>query len=418
MSEASAALPRPDHSLSDRIRRTTGITTGGFLLLAALAVGWLAARVLGGRGLYLLVYSGVLLIIVSILLARHRRPVQAARSDISPRVREGQVLEIELTLATRRRFGGFTIEERLPALVGPTVRVGVDSIAPEKDWNYRYTVRPRLRGVYEIGPLVAVWNDPFGLAQSEQVLINPAEILVHPSTEPVFDRPLTRQLEDPPIRPPKMKPWPTGFEFYGVRDYVPGDDLRRIVWRAVARTGRMLVRESEQGITDQVNVLLDNDADWHATDVPSETFEAGVRVAASVGTLHLKHGFSVSLHVNDDTVAENLRGPRARISFLDGLARAQLGRQPLHGAVERLLQRRGRNAHNVIITPHFSQETAARAALLIQAGASVLLAAIVSDESDPMSVTRASEIGAEVVQLQVGDPLGAVFAHALGAGTR
>ena len=38
------------------------------------------------------------------------------------------------------------------------------------------------------------------------------EVIVHPSTENVQDRPLTRQWEDPPIRPPRSKPWPSGFD--------------------------------------------------------------------------------------------------------------------------------------------------------------------------------------------------------------
>src|SRR5438046_9945733 len=47
-------------------------------------------------------------------------------------------------------------------------------------------------------------------------------------------------------------------------DLTPGDDVRRIVWRAFARTGQLLVRESEQGITDKVTILLDQNAEHHS----------------------------------------------------------------------------------------------------------------------------------------------------------
>ena len=60
-----------------------------------------------------------------------------------------------------------------------------------------------------------------------------------------------------------------------MRDYVPGDDPRRIVWRATARTldpvsgtGRYLVRESEQGITDRVLLLIDTDRAQHSPGRP------------------------------------------------------------------------------------------------------------------------------------------------------
>ena len=35
------------------------------------------------------------------------------------------------------------------------------------------------------------------------------------------------------------------------------DDIRKIVWRAYARTGQLLVREAEQGITDKITLVVD-----------------------------------------------------------------------------------------------------------------------------------------------------------------
>ena len=425
---ASSPLPAPARTAARRtlapagllgwIERRTGITTAGLILFGLGVVGWILARLIGGKGLFLLVYCGWMMIAVAFLIARRKRDIQATRSELSRRTREGQVLEVEIQLNSKRRLGMFTVEEKMHPHLGAPVRVSVESVSPRDGWSYRYTLRPHLRGVYNIGPLTAVWGDPLGLAHSEQVLVEPTELLVHPSTEGVFDRPLTRMLEDPPIRPPKTKPWPTGFEFYGMRDYVPGDDLRRIVWNAVARTGRMLVRESEQGVTDSVNVLIDTEADAHRPGDPSDTFETAIRVAASVGTGHIKNGFSVSLDSGEGNLSENLRGPRARLFYLDELARLNRGKAPLHHGVERLLRRRAANSHNVIITSQFDSKAAARASLIVAAGASVLVAVIMWEETDLSSLNRATEIGAQVVQIRPGDSLAGVFRHALGAGIR
>ncbi|MHB8717561.1 MAG: DUF58 domain-containing protein [Candidatus Dormibacteria bacterium] len=358
------------------------------------------------------------MLIASAVIARRKRELRAVRSHLAARAREGQVLDVDITLTSKRRMGMFIVEEKLSPLLGAPVRVSVERVTPKEDWSHRYSLRPKLRGVYQVGPLAATWTDPLGLAQAEQVLLPPAEIIVHPTAEMVFDRPLTRELQDPPIRPPKTKPWPEGFEFYGMRDYIAGDDLRRVVWKAVARTGRMLVRESEQGITDRVNIVLDTDRSWHRPTVPSDTFEAAVRVAASVGTRHVKDGFSVSLDCNGATLAENLRGPRARLLLLDELARVGLGREPLHVAIDRVLQRNARRAHTVIITPHLDTKAAARVGLLTAAGASILVAVVVWEDSDPMCLHRATEIGAQVVQVRPGAPLAGIFASSLGAGIR
>src|SRR5205823_1852019 len=98
-----------------------------------------------------------------------------------------------------------------------------------------------------------------------------------------------------------------------MRDYVAGDDPRRMVWTALARTGKYLVRESEQGITDRITLVLDNERKAHSPGFPSETFELAVRAVASLGAWNIKQGFSVRFVTNDSGQAAELRGSRARI---------------------------------------------------------------------------------------------------------
>ena len=125
------------------------------------------------------------------------------------------------------------VEERLPSALaaGRPVRLPVAVLAAGASVDHVYRLRAGRRGVFDVGPLVAEWSDPFGLTRHRVQLLEPASLIVHPSTEPVTDRVVSREWEDPPLRPPVSKPWPTGFEFYGMREYASGDDPRRIVWR-------------------------------------------------------------------------------------------------------------------------------------------------------------------------------------------
>lgn len=415
--QTSAARQSSRTGWMGKVERLLGLTVTGIGVGAVAFIGWMAAYKFGGKALYILAYCAAIALGVAVVIARRRRKLDARRSELPRRMREGQSADVELSLSASRRANSFVIEERMSPWLGGTVRVPVAMLGPGRDLEHRYELRPILRGVYQVGPLFAEWTDPLGLARHEQLLLEPSEVLVHPNVEQIFDRPLTRMWEDPPIRPPISKRWPQGFEFYGMRDYVRGDDLRRVVWRAVARTGRMLVRESEQGITDKVTVLIDTNAERHSPGLPSDTFELAVRVAASAGALHIKDGFSVSLHSNEQELARNLRGPRARIMYLDELARLQPGKDPLSGGIERLLLGQ-RDIHVILITPFFGPKSAARLRMLIDLGVSVLLASIVWEQSDPNSARRAQEIGAQVVQVSPGVPLATVFAHSLGAGIR
>ena len=400
------------------IERTLNLTIGGVGLALFAVVGWLLARALGGKALYLLAYAALAMLGAAVVIARRRRPVVALRSKLPLRAREGQSIGVTISLESARRLTAFVVEENLDPDLGPRMRLPISTLSPGNPATHEYALRPRRRGVYEIGPLEAEWSDPFGVARSRQRLAPAVEIIVHPTTEAVIDRPLARKWEDPPLRPPRSKPWPSGFEFYGMRDYVPGDDLRRVVWRATARTGRVLVREFEQGVTDHISIVLDTDTEWHRPGEVSDTFEQAVRTAASIGARHIKEGFTVSLAANSRSLADNLRGPRSRIPFLDELARVQRERTPLMSAIERLLRVRRSGAHHVIITPHLNADTAAAVRLLLESGGSVLVAAIIWEESDALTVRRAVEIGAQVVEVRTGGALAGVFAHALGAGVR
>jgi uncharacterized protein (DUF58 family) len=194
--------------------------------------------------------------------------------------------------------------------------------------------------------------------------------------------------------------------------------MRRVVWRAFARTDRLLVREFEQGISDRVTVVVDNDRNWHSPGEPSDTFETAVRVAASVGASHIKDGLSVRLISNDAELGANFRGSRARINYLDQLARVGMGKEPLHHGMERIIRGGRRDTHVVCVTSHFDARSAALAGMLVNAGASVSLVAIVWDEADPASVHRAREVGAQVVRVKPSQPLAPHFRAALQVGVK
>jgi uncharacterized protein (DUF58 family) len=392
-------------------------------VLGAAVVGVFLGRATASRGMFLFVYGAIMVVIAAWLLGRKRLSVDSGRSDLPSRVREGQVVSVELRLEAKRRVTTVVLEETLPGDFGLPVRVPVPVLPAGQVVEHAYSFVPRRRGIYEIGPLTAEWSDPFGFTRRREVLTEPARIIVHPSTEPLTDRITSREWEDPPIRPPVSKPWPSGFEFYGMRDYVPGDDPRRIVWRKTAQTmdenglgGRYLVRESEQGITDRVNVYLDTTSEDHSPGSPSETFELAVRTAASLGAKHLKDGFSVNLVGNDGPLTGALRGGTARITMLDALAAVQQGKEPFQRALDRLLVDPKRSSHNVLITPYVSHDAAARLQLLRNRGTSMLLVLVLWEDSDPVSLHRAGGLGVNVVEVRADVALDRVFARIVTGG--
>jgi uncharacterized protein (DUF58 family) len=417
VSQAAAATSRTAQ-LRDVVTRATGLTPAGLILVAVAVGSWLLGFTVAGRALYLLAYGAIAVLGLSWLVGRRPLALQGERSLVRPRVHEGEEIAVEVALTASRRLSTFILEERVPALLGQHARLPIANLDAGESAGQGYTLHCWRRGVYQLGPLTARWGDPFGLTEREAVLAETFELLVHPAVEPVTDRPLTRLWEDPPVRPPVSKPWPVGMEFYGMRHYSPGDDIRKIVWRVFARTGELMVREAEQGITDRMVMVLDQDVRHHSPGQFSESFESCVRVAASLGVAHLREGYSVTLEGSAGLLAGPLRGGTSQLTLLDALARVEMTKDPLTSGITKLVNGPGRDAHVVIITPDLERDAAAQLQLLIDRGVHVVVAAVIWDELAAETLGIAASLGAQVVELRPGTPIAAAFRHEVGAGRR
>jgi uncharacterized protein (DUF58 family) len=204
-----------------------------------------------------------------------------------------------------------------------------------------------------------------------------------------------------------------------MREYRPGDDLRRVVWRALARTGRMLVREAEQGITDRITVLLDTDRGSHSHDGDhSESFETAVRAAASLAVRHMREGYEMRIETNGGTLMRPKRGPRAQLPALDALARIEMDREPFWKAILRLVVDPRRDAHNIVITPRLTDAETAQLKLLMRRGVSVLVIALLFDEESTRTLSIAAALGCQVASVRPGQDLTTALYNEVGAGTR
>jgi uncharacterized protein (DUF58 family) len=417
---ADALAPGAMRKRTEEIKRKTGLRVYGVVALVGAVVVWLMARIVAGTAMYLFAYGLVVLFGICFFLAPRNLKLKGERAGLFPRAHEGDRLEVEVSLEAQRGVTTFVLEERVPERLGQPVRVPITKLSSGEKLTHRYSVRCTRRGVYDVGPLVAVKGDPLGLTQRETVIAEPFQLLVHPRIEVVSDRPLTRQFEDPPIRPPVSKPWPSGLEFYGMREYKPGDDLRRIVWRASARTGKIMVREAEQGITDKITIILDTDRGTHSRDGEglSESFEAGVRAAASLAVRHLREGYEIKVETNAGPLTRSLRGAQQQLPLLDAFAKVEMSREPLGTVIRRLLGNAQRDAHNILITPHLGQEEAARLKLLLNKGVSILVVALLWNEEEGETAGMAAALGCQVASLRPGGDLASALFNNIGAGNR
>jgi uncharacterized protein (DUF58 family) len=111
-----------------------------------------------------------------------------------------------------------------------------------------------------------------------------------------------------------------------MREYVTGDDLRRIHWPSVARTGQLMIRQDEATRRSSATVFVDNRVEMLGGH-GAQSFERAISVAGSLGRALVKAGFTLRLATADSSptiVTEE--------TLLDALA--GLGPSHVHGAAE------------------------------------------------------------------------------------
>jgi uncharacterized protein (DUF58 family) len=148
-----------------------------------------------------------------------------------------------------------------------------------------YDLPTERRGSIAVGPLVVKVGDPLGLAERRLEMAGTARLVVHPRVHPVLALPAssTRETRHGTTHPARA---PQGDDFFALREYEVGDDLRRVHWRSTARTGDLMLRQDELRFGEVATVLLDTRATAHRGD----SFERALEVATSVAAALVEEG--------------------------------------------------------------------------------------------------------------------------------
>ncbi len=120
------------------------------------------------------------------------------------------------------------------------------------------TYRPERRGLHSLGSLRLILRGPLGLVERSALLAGPQTVRVEPA---LVDLSRTLALaasdrwQDLGVRRLRQRGGETEFE--SLREYVPGDEVRRVDWKAFARRGVPMVREHEVERGQELFLLID-----------------------------------------------------------------------------------------------------------------------------------------------------------------
>jgi uncharacterized protein (DUF58 family) len=212
-------------------------------------------------------------------------------------------------------------------------------LAPEGTVSAAYRLPTEQRGIIEIGPLEVAMSDPFGLTRISLQASGVSELTVFPRVDDIVPVPQTTGNDPMAGAEHPNALGRSGEDFYGLRTYVVGDDLRKVHWASTARHDELMVRQDEQPWQGRATLLVD----VRQLATTAASLELLISAAASIVTASARRqdlirlvttdgvdsGFAAG-HVHIEAIMEHLASVTAAVddsfdAVLDRLVRSSPG---------------------------------------------------------------------------------------------
>lgn len=218
-----------------------------------------------------------LVVVAAIWVGLARLKVSVTRSVHPVRVHAGTPARVDLRITNLGRTTP-VLRVRDPVAGTRGADISVGPLHRSEQARASYAIPTERRGAIRIGPMRIDIADPFGLASVKVDATGPADLTVYPRVDLIAPIPFSAGHDPHGGAHDAQSLGRIGEEFYALRDYSVGDDLRRVHWPSTARRGQLMVRQDELPWQGRVTILLDTRATAH----DGESFEGAVSAAASV----------------------------------------------------------------------------------------------------------------------------------------
>lgn len=356
----------------------------------ALGLLWMA---LGEVELLSAALALILGVVLATLLVRSTTLQAGVTRQLRPNlVHEGDQASVAVQIANRgrRTLRNIVLEDTVSNL--GSARFAVGTLSPGDSATASYQILCRPRGIYVVGPATVTNSDPLRLASSSVEAGEGDQLIVYPAIEELEGFPVVRGL-DPSVHAAKPEFSHRGGEdFFTLREYRIGDDLRRVHWPSSAKRDKLMIRQLETPWQARALVMLDSRATSYEN---AAAFERAVRGAASVIRHLFAEGFSADLWAGGAPVTSRNTSPYA--DAMEALAGVEPQEQLDVRAAATHLRRGARGGALVIVTGVPDQELLAAQRLLGSDFGRTIVMSV--SETPSASLVQFQRIGAVTVHV-------------------
>lgn len=232
-------------------------------------------------------------ILISFVASAWLLPVLWTAGDLraerfAQRIFEGETAQVVLRLTNNSPFNKhfLIVEDVFPSKDSPEpVSVFLPSLPKRKTVELHYEMKGAKRGVYSFQSLMLRSLGPADLFEWKRRIPCAGELVVYPAAKP-FALSLEESLPAPfPAEKGTSFGKGDGEDFYGIREYEPGDSLRSVHWPSSAKAGKLMIRDMMRAHPAVYTLYVDCDRKWEG-----DPFEGCVKAAAFAAQEILRQG--------------------------------------------------------------------------------------------------------------------------------
>lgn len=255
--------------------RTTRLTVRG-ILLAFFCAGLGVGGALLGATAFTALCITVLLLIVALLVFQHVSPAPGFNRLII----EPHPVAVGSSFAIGTRFTNYVDSWRVTVKLDPRLIEPVEFSMKQTHTH----VYPQRRGVFALGSVTVCRHDVFGFSSTTTTWNLPGNLVVQPR---IYDLELPHLGSGSELM--NMARSNTSYDDVLLREYVAGDEMRRVHWSASARAGELMVRAESSGEARTLTIIADI----------RPTCEDVISAACSLGIAAVTAGWRVRVLASD-----------------------------------------------------------------------------------------------------------------------
>lgn len=317
----------------------------------------------------LLLLFGLTLLDVLITFSS-KMPITFKR-EVNERLNLGDANAVKLILTnTSNQPIGFRLYEGFPVEMQERSKAYIGLVLPQKTTTFEYTFTPKTRGEFEFRDVFLLMSSVFNLISRRIELKATQKIHVYPSVLQLKKYELlVFQQQKVSVGIKKMRRLGNNSEFEQIKNYVQGDEIKKINWKATSRTNNLMVNQYQEEKSQQIYCVIDKSRTMQMEFDGLSVLDYAINSTLVLSNITLKNGDKTGLITFSDKMGTQLAaeksGGQMRRIMEELYAQKTQFKEPNYELLYQSLRRTVKTRSLIILFANFETEFAMRRALPI-----------------------------------------------------